>query len=231
MDLSWITPILPLLTGILATAAALGGVLITTRANRRGEDKRLALEERKEATRLAREDEAENRASEMSRVERQTAVYNEIAQMFVGELSNLRAQRNSRELSFDDFKVWWDPEWSAQGEMRFRRSIAHVTRDDHRVRLTAVLDAIKWHSDAFQATLTENGEYVDGLLVLGFDFASTYARGGEPSQELERRWNGFESQQATLQLFRDVRRQAFLDSLTKASGDPSIVDVAAKSED
>lgn len=192
MDL---TPFLPLFTGVLGSLAALGGVWITARSARRAEDKRLDLEERREAIRLAREDEAERRSSEEQRHKTQIEIYRSIAELFVGELSNLRAQRATNpSMKFKDFDAWFAKEWPVHPDMRLRRAIAGLADDEHRYRITQICDAIIDYDAVALMEFNEGGDQVEELLTLGFDLASTYARGQTPGDELNRRWEAFVSQ-------------------------------------
>ncbi len=223
MDL---TPFIPLFTGVLGSLAALGGVWITARTTRRADDKRLALEQQREETRLYREDAAERRADEESRARKQIESYDQIAQMFVGELSALRAERvNNPARTYNKFSKWFDKEWPVQADMRFRRVIAVLTDDDHRLRVTQVCDAILDHSDMAIMEFEEAGDQVEILLRLGFDLASTYARGQEPGEDLQTRWTAFVKQVAEADDWKETKRKKAQEEFEKDWEDPGVAEV------
>ncbi len=206
MDLTSFLPTIGVVVGALAT---LGGVAITTRSARKAEDKRLNLEADREATRIRREDEASERAAVDGRSKRQIEIYDQIAQMFVGELSTLRAQRSKKpDARFEGFADLFDPDWSVNGDTRLRRVVAGLTEDSHRLRITQILDAIVDHSAIGMIAWVEDSEFVEALLLLGFDLASTYARGQEPDGDLDTRWATFRKQVADSDAYRERQRQA-----------------------
>ncbi len=209
MDL---TPYLPTIGVVVGALATLGGVWITTRSARKAEDKRLALEAEREATRIRREDEAAERAAVDGRSKRQIEIYEQIAQMFVGELSTLRALRSSNpDAMFNEFAILFDPDWSVNGDTRLRRIVAGLTNDAHRLKITQILDAIVDHSAIGAYAWIEDGEFVETLLLLGFDLTSAYARDQEPDGDLDKRWATFRKQVADSGANRERERQAQID--------------------
>lgn len=222
MDL---TSLIPVFTGLLGSLATLGGVWITTRSSRASDEKRLALDEHREHVRLTREDEAERRIAIEAATTGQTENYDQIARLFVGELSNLRAQQNKdSNLVFEDFATWWDREWGTQGEMRMRRLIAVVTADRERLMLIQVVEGLSLHEEANSANFTEQGSYVDGVLILGFDLASTYARGQDADKDLRTRWSRFLVQQGKLRARRSDRMKGRILALV-ATGSQEVEEI------
>jgi hypothetical protein len=207
-----LTPFVPVISVAVGALATIGGVAITARSSRKADDKRLTLETERETTRIRREDEAAQTAAFEAKARKQTETYDAIAQHFVGELSNLRAQRTTRpELRYNEFDKWFKSEWPVNADTRLRRVIATLTNDDHRIRITQICDAIMDHENVALQEFMEGGEQVEVLLTLGFDLASAYARGQQADRTLLGRFAAFEKQVREAADWKERQRQEDLE--------------------
>ena len=211
-----ITPFLPTIGVIVGALATIGGVAITARSTRKADDKRLGLEIERETTRIRREDETAEREASEAKVRKQVEAYDSIAQHFIGELSNLRAQRTTRpELTFAEFDLWFKKEWPVNSDTRIRRVVASLADDDHRVQITQICDAIMDHENVALQDFIEGGEQVEILLTLGFDVASTFARGQAIDSTLERRFASFQRQVKEAEDWKAKKRKEDLENFQK----------------
>ncbi|HEX4443258.1 MAG TPA: hypothetical protein VHZ81_06775 [Galbitalea sp.] len=224
MDL---TPFLPTIGVIVGALATIGGVAINSRSTRKADDKKLALEVEREATRIRREDEAQRREdealrqeAEAQRAQKQVDTYNTVAQLFVGELSVLRSARISDpEMKYGRFDKWFAKEWPPNADMRLRRNIADLSNDEHRLKITQICDAIMDQENVALVDWRDGGDQVEILLTLGFDLAATYARGQEPDEDLIKRWSAFRKQVAQAEEYKEHARLARIEALQKRAAE------------
>jgi len=208
MDL---TPFLPTIGVIVGALATLGGVTISARSSRKADEKRLTVEAAQEVTRLQREDDAAKADAVEAKARKQTDLYESIAQLFVGELSNLRAQMiadDQLRVNTQMFNAWFDREWPVNPDTRLRRVISGLTNDDHRLKITQICDGIMDQEELSSWNFNVGGPWVSSMLTLGFDLASTYARGQAIDAELQERWTAFRRESAELESYRESQREA-----------------------
>lgn len=226
MDL---TPIISLASVLVGSLATFGGVWLTTRSNRKAEDKRLALEAEREATRIRREDGATARDAIEAKARKQIETYEQISQGFIGELSALRGQRtNDPEARYSKFAALFDPQWTVNGDTRLRRVVASLIDDAHRLRITQILDAIVDHEAIGLMEFMEASEQIEIFMLLGFDLTTAYARGQEPDGAFEARWTAFRKQVAESDAYKESQRQK---AIEKAQADAKARAEAKAAED
>ena len=189
------TPYVPIVSVALGALATLGGVWITARSTRKADEKRLIADEKRETTRIEREDAGQLKSSEEARLRKQTVIYEGLAQQFIDELSTLRGlETPDQNMTASDFDEWFKSEWPSQADMRLRRAIATLTNDDHRLRVTQLCDAILDHAEMADLNWRAHSRQLEILITLGFDLTSTYARGQDVDSDLTKRWNAFKKE-------------------------------------
>jgi hypothetical protein len=177
MDLTDFTPVF---VAVITFAATVGGIIV-----------KAVIDGRAEKAKVTRE---ENRATEQSKVaarERVAERARSIADLFLDELQEVRKFIDVQAAT--GFPIWFERRWRATGDIPFRRAIALVDDPEERNQLTQILDSI----DDFQSLAGwkywTNGEqrWVEETLTLGFDLASTMARGQEPDATFAKSYEGF----------------------------------------
>jgi len=201
-----ITPLLPVATALIGVLATLGGVRAKAK-----------YDAKVEAARVTREEAKEVKQAEQAVRDRVAARATEIADLFLDELQEVR--------QFDEdayqvgFPIWYEERWRTTGDIPFRRAISRVEDADERTRLIEILDSI----DDFQALAdwkywaTGEKRWVEEVLTLGFDLASTMARGQEPDARFDAQYKEFRTHVDGLASYRDDQREAARQARTDAA--------------
>ena len=177
MDL---TPFIPLFATVIGAGATVGGIAIKGWFDSRSENARVVREEARSAD-LAKVN-ARERVAERAHA---------IAGLFLDEIQAVRKFQDLTDATA--FPVWFQKRWRTSGDISFRRAIAAVDDAEERTQLTKILDSIDDFETLAQWKYFHGGDqrWVEETLTLGFDLASTMARGQEPDLRFVEHYEAF----------------------------------------
>jgi hypothetical protein len=177
------------LPAVVTGLAALGGVWITSWGTRKSAERQIAAEEKREEARIIRDDAEKAAADKQAKASRATASYKVVADLFLNEFSTVRAWGAAIPPHDDGgFEEWYGSQWSAQGEARLIRAIAELRNNERRRQISRVVEAISMFPDISRQVFGSRSWVVEKSTKVGFDLASTWARGQEPDAELLARY-------------------------------------------
>jgi hypothetical protein len=174
------TTLIPLLGAVVGIAGTIAGISVKAVFDRRIERARVARE--KAEAEKSEKAQAQGKAEERARA---------IADLFLDELKVVRGFDEGH--SSVGFPIWYEKRWRTEGDIPFRRLIATVRESDERNQLVDIIDSM----DDFQSLAqwksfwNQDRRWVEDTLTLGFDLASTMARGQKIDPELLKRWIDF----------------------------------------
>ena len=176
-DWTTLFPLIGTVLGILGTIAG-----ISVKAVFDGKIDRARVVREIAASKKLEKEQAQVKVEELAR---------EVAGLFLDELQVVRQFKEEHHSV--GFPIWYEERWRTEGDIPFRRVIATVRDADQRAQLIEIIDSI----DDFQSLAqwknywSRDQRWVEDSLTLGFDLASTMARGQEIDPALLKRYIDF----------------------------------------